>query len=54
MSTADRNATEVLQDLRRLREDPSPEAAKGLLEDWADRQNTYDTTASSWRRKERS
>lgn len=41
-------AAEVLGDLRRLAASPSLEAAAQLLEDWAEREELYNTTESGW------
>lgn len=43
------NLAEVLSGLRHLRQDPSPEAAQSLLEDWAAQGEVYDQTDSAWR-----
>ncbi len=50
MSTLDQRVAEAQEDLRRLRENPTPEDAREVLGEWRDRQNTYDTTQTAWRR----
>lgn len=51
MSQEDRIA-EVLAGLRHLRQNPSPEAARDLLEDWAAQREMYNQTDSAWRAHE--
>ena len=43
--TQDEHIAEVLRDLRSLRQNPSPEAARDVLEDW----EYLDRTDSAWR-----